>query len=167
MISTLAWVPFLLLLVVVQKTILDIFSFHMLSIELSLLFVVYAGFYMGVLKGGILTLLAGFLVGTLTGTVSGLFMFIYITVFCLASLVSARVYIEQPHLIMIFTFCCALLEGAMLVAISHCFLEAPALHPLIQAVMPQVFILSLISPLFFRLFRRFEVMVHAETLQTR
>jgi rod shape-determining protein MreD len=165
MISGLAWIPLLLLLVVVQKTMLDIFSFHLLSVELSLLFVVFAGFSMSVLKGGMLTLIAGFFVGALTGTVTGLFMFVYFTLFCFSTLVSNRVYFQQTYFIMVFTMFCALLEGIMLAVINRYVLGAPALYPTLQAVLPQVFILGLLSPFFFKAFRKFEVLVHAKTAQ--
>jgi rod shape-determining protein MreD len=165
MISTLAWMSLLVFLVVAQKTIADILTFHRLTVEISLLFVLYAGFYMGIFRGITLTLLTGFLVSTLTGTVSGLYMFSYMTLFCLTSLVSARVCIEQPHLIMIFTFCLAMLEGAMLMIISRYFLGAPLAYPLLQTIIPNVFILSLISPLVFQGFRKFEAMIHDQTVQ--
>jgi len=165
MISALAWIPVLFLLVVVQKMIPDIFSFHLLSIELSLIFVVFSGFYMSVFRGGILTLLAGFFVGTLTGTVTGLFMFVYMILFCVSSLASAQVYIGQPYFIMIFTMFCAFLEGMILVMINRYVLGAPSFYPTLLAILPQIFILGLISPLFFKAFRRFEVVVHAKTAQ--
>lgn len=165
MISGLAWIPVLLLLIVTQKTIIDIFSFHLVSVELSLLFVVFAGFSMSIPKGGILTIIAGFFVGAMTGTVTGLFMFVYFFLFCVSTLVSTRVYIEQPYFIMIFTMFCAFLEGIMLVVINRFVLDAPSLYPTLPAVFPQVFILGLISPFFFKAFRKFEVLVHAKTAQ--
>jgi len=165
MLSGLAWIPVLLCLVVVQKAILDVFSFHLPSIELSLLFVVFAGFSMSIPKGTILTLIAGFFVGTMTGTVTGLFMVVYFVVFCVSTLVSTRVYIEQPYFIMVFTVFCALLEGIMLLIVSRCALGATSIYPALQALSPQVIILGLISPFFFELFRKFEVLVHAKTAQ--
>lgn len=166
MISGLAWIPVLLLLIVAQKTLLDVFSFHLLSVELSLLFVVFAGFSMSVSKGGILTLVAGFLVGAMTGTVTGLFIFVYFSLFCFSTLVSTRVYIEQPYFIIVFTILCALLEGMMLLVINRYVLDAPALYPTLQAVLPQILILGLVSPFFFKVFRKFEVLVHAKTAQS-
>jgi rod shape-determining protein MreD len=165
MISGLAWIPVLLLLIVAQKTILDVFSFHLLSIELSLIFVVFAGFSMSIPKGGMLSLIAGFLVGVMTGTVTGLFMFVYFSLFCVSTLVSTRVYIEQPYFIMVFTIFCAFLEGMMLLVINRYILYASALYPTLQAVLPQILILGLVSPFFFRTFRKFEVLVHAKTAQ--
>lgn len=166
MISGLAWMPVLLFLIVVQKTVLDIFSFHLLSVDLTLLFVVFAGFSMSVLRGGILTLAAGYFVGVMTGTVTGLFMFVYFSLFCVSTLVSTRVYIEQSYFIMLFTMSCALVEGMMLVVINRYILDAPALYPTLRAVFPQIFILGLISPFFFKVFRKFEVLVHAKTVQS-
>ncbi|HOO40469.1 MAG TPA: hypothetical protein PK425_08790 [Syntrophales bacterium] len=165
MIHALAWIPVLFLLVVAQKTILDIFSFHLLSIELSLIFVVFAAFHMSVFRGGILTLVTGFFVGTMTGSVTSLFMFLYMTLFYVSVLVSTRVYIGQPYFIMVFTMFCAFLEGMMLVIINRCVMGAPALYPTLLAVLPQIFVLGLISPLFFKAFRKFEVLVHAKTAQ--
>lgn len=165
MLSGLAWIPVLLLLIVVQKALLDIFSFHLPSVELSLLFVVFAGFAMSIPRGAILTLIAGFFVGAMTGTVTSLFMFIYFTLFCVATLVSTRVYIEQPYFIMVFTTFCALLEGVMHLIVNRYVLGIPDLYPTLQAVFPQVIILGLISPFFFKVFRKFEVLVHAKTAQ--
>lgn len=167
MISGLAWIPVLLLLIVMQKTVLDVFSFHLMSIELSLLFVVFAGFSMSPSKGGILSLIAGFFVGVMTGTVTGLFMFVYFSLFCVSTLVSTRVYIEQPYFIVVFVMFCTFLEGIMLVVINRYVLDAPALYPALRAVFPQVMILGLVSPFFFKAFRKFEVLVHAKTAQPR
>lgn len=165
MMSGLAWIPVLLLLVVVQKAILNVFSFHMPSVDLSLLFVVFAGFSMSIPRGIILVLIAGFFVGTMTGTVTGLFMFVYFVLFCVSSLVSTRVYIEQPYFIMIFIVFCALLEGILLLVINRCVLGVSSIYPTLLAVSPQVIILGGVSPFFFKLFRKFEVLVHAKTAQ--
>ena len=50
----------LLLLVIVQITILDLFSLGWIGMEISLIVVIYAGFHLDALRGGILSLLLGF-----------------------------------------------------------------------------------------------------------
>ncbi len=167
MVAFFAWVPVLFLMTVLQNLIPGMLSLHWLSLELSLLFVIYAGLYMSFFKGAALTLLAGFLVSTLTGTVTGLFMFVYVVMHGFAYLVSNRVYIEEPFFIILFTVLCAVLEGMMLVLINRYLLGAPAFYTTLQAMLPQVLILGLGSPLFFRACRNFEVLVHAQVVQPR
>ncbi len=165
MISGLAWIPVVFLLVILQKATLDVFSFYLPSVEFSLLFVVFAGFSMSITKGTILTLIVGFFVETMTGTVTGLFMFVYFLLFFVSSLVSTRVYIGQPYFILLFIVFCALLEGILLLAINRYVLGVSSIYPTLLAVSPQVIILGTVSPFFFNLFRKFEVLVHAKTAQ--
>ena len=56
----------LLLLVIVQITILELFSFGWIGIELSLIVVIYLGFHLDTLRGGVLSLLLGFFLDCLT-----------------------------------------------------------------------------------------------------
>ena len=78
----------LLILVVVQTTILDLFSLGWISIEISLIVVIYAGFHLDALRGGILSLVIGFFLDCLTSAIFGLYTFLYILIFCLAMIVS-------------------------------------------------------------------------------
>ncbi|MDX9746151.1 MAG: hypothetical protein WCX84_04570 [Syntrophales bacterium] len=164
MISGLAWIPVLLFLIVMQKMIVGVFPFPLRSIELSLLFVIFSGFSMSIPRGAILTLSAGFFIGVLTGTMTGLYMVVYFILFCFSALVSTRVYIEQPYVIMSFTMACAVLEEGMLLVFKYYVLGASYLAPsLLRAAFLQVIVLGLLSPFFFKLFRKFEVLVHAKT----
>ena len=67
----------LLLLVVVQTTILDFLTLGWIGMEISLIVVIYAGFHLDALRGGILSLMLGFFLDCLTSAIFGLYMFLY------------------------------------------------------------------------------------------
>jgi len=152
----------LLILVVVQTTILDLFSFGWISIEISLIVVIYAGFHLDALRGGILSLVLGFFLDCLTSAIFGLYTFLYILIFYLAMIVAGRVYGEKPTLIASFTGLCTLLEGLVIVLFYRLVFGADILYALPKVFLPQAIVMGLLSPLLFRLLHRFEVFLHAE-----
>ncbi|MEA1936085.1 MAG: hypothetical protein U9M96_04605, partial [Thermodesulfobacteriota bacterium] len=85
---------FSLLLIVFQTTVLDLFFLGKIELEVSLILVVWAGFHLDVVKGGILSFVLGFFLDCITGSMTGLFMFIYVVIFSLSKIVSLRVYAE-------------------------------------------------------------------------
>ena len=60
-------------LVIVQITILDLFSLGWIGMEISLIVVIYAGFHLDALRGGILSLVLGFFLDCLTSAIFGLY----------------------------------------------------------------------------------------------
>jgi hypothetical protein len=161
MVAAFIWVPVLFFLVITQKTLVDALTLHRVNVDLALAFVVFAGFFMSVSRGGVLVLCAGFLVAVLSGSMTTLFMLVYLIIFGLAMMVSTQVYVERPVLIVAFTAFCALLEGAMLGCLKYYFLDAPRILPTFQEFLPQAFILGPLTPPLFRLFRKIEAFVHA------
>ena len=70
--------PFLsLLLIVIQTMIADIFFFGKIGVELSLILVIYAGFRLDIMKGGILSFILGFFRDCINCSISGPYTFLY------------------------------------------------------------------------------------------
>lgn len=155
----------LLITVIVQTTILDLFTFGLFSMEISLIIAIYAGFHLDVLRGGLLSLALGFFLDCLAGAIFGLYTFLYLLVFFLAQIVADRVYREKPALVASFTAVCTLLEGLAIVFFYRSFFGADILSAIPKIFIPQAVVMGLLSPLFFKLFHRFGVFLHAEDTQ--
>ena len=154
--------PMLLLLVIFQITILELFSFGWIGIEISLIVVIYLGFHLDGLRGGILSLLLGFFLDCLTSAIFGLYMFIYILIFYLSNLVGGKIYAGNPVLIALFTALCTLLEGLVIVLFYHFVFAADILYAIPKIFVPQAVVVGCLSPLCFILIQRFEVFLHVE-----
>lgn len=155
--------PLLLLLVVIaQITVLDLFFLGRIGIEVSLVIVIYAGFHLDAIRGGILSLVLGFFLDCLTSAIFGLYTFLYLLIYCLSMVAAGKVYGEKPALIASFTALCTLLEGLVIILLYRFLLSADILYALPKIFIPQAVVLGLLSPLIFRLFHSFEVFLHAE-----
>ncbi|OIP91001.1 MAG: hypothetical protein CO013_07075 [Syntrophobacterales bacterium CG_4_8_14_3_um_filter_58_8] len=152
----------LLLLVIVQFTILELFSFGWIGIEISLIVVVYLGFHLDALRGGLLSLLLGFFLDCLTSAIFGLYMFLYVLIFYLSNIVGGKIYAGKPALIASFTALCALLEGLMIVLFYRFVFGADILGAIPKIFVPQAVVVGCLSPLCFILLHRFEVFWHVE-----
>lgn len=158
----------LLLLVIIQSTILDIFALRWISMEISLIVVIYAGFHLDAVRGGLLSLVLGFFLDCLTSAIFGLYTFLYIAIFYFSMIVADKVYAEKPLFIASFTGLCTLLEGMAIVLLYRLFFGADILYTLPKIFIPQAVVLGLLSPFIFRLFQGFEVFLHAaDTRPTR
>jgi len=160
MIAWLAWVPVLFFFVIIQKIVVDALTFHYLSLDLTMIFIVFAGLNMGMVRGSILTMWAGFLVSVLIGAVSTLFMCVYMVVFFLSSLVSVRVLTGNTLFIVAFTALCATVEGILLMVINWYYLDAVSINAALRTMLPQIPILGILSPFFFHGFRKIEELIH-------
>jgi rod shape-determining protein MreD len=152
----------LLFLVVIQITILDLFFLGWITMEISLIVVIYSGFNLDALRGGILSLMLGFFLDCLTSAIFGLYTFLYCLIFYLSMIVAGRVYTGNPALIASFTGICTILEGLVIVLLYRILFGADILAAIPRIFIPQAVALGLLSPLVFRLFHRFEVFLHAE-----
>ena len=86
----------LLLLVIIQNTILDVIALRWIGMEISLIVVIYAGFHLDALRGGLLSLVLGFFLDCLTSAIFGLYIFLYIVIFYFSMIVAGKVYAEKP-----------------------------------------------------------------------
>jgi rod shape-determining protein MreD len=148
----------LLLLVIVQSTILDVFTLKWISMEISLIVVIYAGFHLDAFRGSLLSLVLGFFLDCLTSAIFGLYTFLYIVI---SLVVSGKVYAEKPAFIASFTGLCTLLEGLTIVLLYRVFFGLDILYAIPKIFIPQAVVLGLLSPLFFRLLQHFEVLLNA------
>lgn len=155
----------LLLLVITQVTILNLFTLGWVGIEVSLVVVIYSGFRLDALRGGIISLLLGFFMDCLTSTIFGLYMFLYLLIFYLSMFAAGMIYSEKPSLIALFTGLCTLLEGLAIVLIYRLLLGGDILYAIPKIFIPKAIILGFLSPFLFRLFHRFEVLLHAKDTQ--
>ena len=151
----------LLLLVIVQSTILDVFTLKWISMEISLIVVIYAGFHLDAFRGSLLSLVLGFFLDCLTSAIFGLYTFLYIVIFYFSLVVAGKVYAEKPAFIASFTGLCTLLEGLTIVLLYRVFFGVDILYAIPKIFIPQAVVLGLLSPLFFRLLQHFEVLLHA------
>ena len=151
----------LLLLVIVQSTILDVFTLKWISMEISLIVVIYAGFHLDAFRGSLLSLVLGFFLDCLTSAIFGLYTFLYIVIFYFSLVVAGKVYAEKPAFIASFTGLCTLLEGLTIVLLYRVFFGVDILYAIPRIFIPQAVVLGLLSPFFFRLLQDFEVLLHA------
>ncbi len=152
---------FTILVVVLQRTLLEILFAGRIGIEVSLILVIFAGFHLDMTRGGVLAFLAGFLLDCMTGTIMGLYTFFYVMIFVLSHLLSPRIYGERMLFIMGYTFVSALLEGIFVMAIYWFIYGTDVSSDLFRIYLPQALVAGVLSPALFTLFNRLEVYVHA------
>ena len=152
---------FAVLLVVLQRTLLDLVFGGRIGIEVSLVLVVWAGFHLDMMRGGALVFLLGFVLDCLSGTILGLYTFLYAVLFVLTRLLSPRIYGERMLFIMAYVFLCALLEGLFIVAVYWFIYGTDVSHSLLRTTLPQALVAGVLSPAIFTLFSRLGVNVYA------
>ena len=145
---------FLLMLVVFQHAVLGTIFFHSIAVEISLVLVIYAGLRMPALKGSILSLILGLMMDCITGVCSGFYALIYVSIFLTVYLVSLQVYARSNLFVVLFTLCCGFVEGIWLLILNRMIYGTNILYDLILYFLPQLVIVSLISPFLFKFFHR-------------
>ncbi len=145
--------PFLsLALVVFQMLIEDIVFSGKVAVEMSLVVVIYSGFRLDVQRGGILSFILGFIHDCLTSSFSGLYSLIYVLIFVISKLASLRISPGRPFVIMSFTFICALFEVIIIILFYPLLFGAGISTHAIASYLPQIFIISAVSPILFWVF---------------
>jgi rod shape-determining protein MreD len=158
--------PFVtILLVVLQTTLADILFSGRLTLELSLIVVIYSGFRLDLMKGIILAFMMGFVFDCLSGSVLGLFTLIYLNIFLLSFFVSLRIVSEKLYLIALFGLICSLLESLTLVLIYHFVPEFDMLSNVLLVFVPQALLISVLSAGFFYAMRKVEGLMYGKTIQ--
>ena len=147
---------FALLLITLQTMISNLFFFGKLIVEVSLIWAVYAGFNMSLMKGGIFSFILGFFLDCFIGSFSGLFAFSYVIIFLIAKFVSLRIYAERVLFIAIFVGLFALLEGILVVSFYKFVLGVNKSHYMWDVFLPQALIASFLGPSFFVLFGKLD-----------
>ena len=152
---------FTILLVVLQRTLLDLLFGGRIGVEVSLILVIYAGFHLDMVRGGVLAFLTGFLLDCVSGTITGLYTFTYVLIFLLSYLLSPRIYGERILFIMGYTLLCVLLEGLFIFAVYWSVYGTDVSQGLLRTCLPQALVAGVLSPALFTLFNRLEACVHA------
>lgn len=150
---------FALLLLVFQTTVLDLFAFGKIKLEISLLLVIYAGFHLDVIKGGVLAFVLGALLDCMTSLIPGFHVIFYMMIFLISKNVSHRVYLEGISFIVIFTFFCVFLEGVVVFLIYLFVFDVNISYDIFNTYLPQSLVLCAIGPACFALFYRLEVLM--------
>lgn len=138
-----------------QTLISNLFFAGNLVVEISLILVIYAGFKLTWIKGGIFSFSLGFFMDCLMSSISGLYALLYLIFFLMANLVSTRIYGEKNLFIMAFVGLCAFTEGILVMAFYELIFDLDKFQHLGDVFLPQAMIVGLLAPAFFSLFRRF------------
>lgn len=152
---------FAVLLVVLQRTLLDLVFGGRIGIEVSIVLVIYAGFRLDMVRGGLLAFLVGFLMDCLSGTIMGIYTFVYVILFILSHLLSPRIYGERMLFIMGYAFLCVALEGLFIFGVYWSVFGTDVSAGLTRTYLPQALVAGVLSPALFTLFNRLEALVHA------
>jgi hypothetical protein len=154
-------------LVVVQTALPEILSFRLAGLELSLVLVAYAGFHLTLARGSLLAFTLGFTLDCLSGIVVGFFTTVYVIVYFLAYAVSLQADTRKASLVVSFTFCGALLEGALIMLLRTYVFHVHSFAAIARVVVLQAVVLAALSPLLFNAFHRLEVFLfHGTGLRT-
>jgi len=158
--------PFaIIFLVVLQTTLADVLFSGRLTLELSLVVVIYGGFRLDLMKGMILAFVTGFVFDCMSGSVMGLFTLIYLNIFLLSFFVSWRIVSEKLYLIAGFSLICSLLESLALLLIYHFAFEFDMLSNVFVVFVPQAVLISVLSVGFFSAMRKVEGLMYGKTMQ--
>lgn len=147
---------FALVLLVLQTTILNLFFLGKMGLEVSLIVVIYAGFYLEVIKGGLLAFILGFFLDCINGSVTGVFTFFYVSVFFASRMISFKVYAEGVFFIMLFTFICALSEGLFILFLYKMIYNIDIFTNVFKVFLPQALVAAVLSPAVFTMLGFFE-----------
>jgi len=150
----------------VQTLISNLLFSGRLVVEISLIVIIYAGFNMTPLKGGIISFIIGFFLDCLMGSISGLYALIYTIMFYISMFASSRVYIERISFVMVFVSLCSLIEGLMIMSFYRFVFELDMFHHLWDVFLPQAIIVGLLAPSLFSLLCRLGVFSRAAATRT-
>ncbi|MBN1363637.1 MAG: rod shape-determining protein MreD [Syntrophaceae bacterium] len=148
-----------ILLIVLQSTITDVIFSNYFVFEISLVVVIYTGFHLDLVKGTILAFFLGFVFDCIGGSVIGLFTFVYIIVFWCSFFISDLLDTEKTHVIISFSFFCALLKEIILNIFYYLAFGVNLLSNMYYIIFMQSLVISLIAPPFFYLMNRTEIFI--------
>ena len=153
---------FLLLFIVLQNRISQLFFSGIVGIEASLVLVIYAGFRLDVIRGGLISFLLGFFLDCISGSISGFYSCIYVSIFLISMTASMRFSLDNPILIMIFTLICLISKGILVTVLYLSVYRINISFHQFMLYIPQALTIILLSPLFFHLFYRIEGLLNDE-----
>jgi rod shape-determining protein MreD len=152
-------------LIALQTTLADLLFSGRITLELSLIVVIYAGFRMDLVRGMILSAIMGFVLDCMSGAVVGLFTFIYLLVFTLSFFMSLRMVSEKNYLIVFFSLFCCMLETLIVSLIYHFALDYNMSDNVLPVFVPQTLLISVLSVGFFYGMRKIEGLIYGKAMQ--
>jgi rod shape-determining protein MreD len=144
----------------------DILFSGRVLVELSIILVIYVGFRLDVMKGGILSFVLGFVHDCLACSISGLYTLIYVSVFLISNLASSRISPDKPFFIMVFTLICGLFEGIIIMVFHPLLYKGDVSTHALQVYMAQILITSGLSPIVFKAFNWIDGLLNGENKRT-
>ncbi len=156
MIRYLVLPPLALGLVILQTSIVELFTAERLSLELTAIGVIYSALFMETGRGAVSVFLMGYFMDTLVAPFPGLYVLSYGIIFLTLSSVSARVYSTKTFFLVSVTFLSVLGEGIILVSTYYIIYGMNVLVTGLKIYLPQACILSGLSPILLQLCRRLE-----------
>ncbi|NLA41918.1 MAG: hypothetical protein GX874_11035 [Smithella sp.] len=143
-------------LVALQSKLAEILFSGLVTLELSLIVVIYAGFRLDLWKGAALSFVVGLAMDCLSGTVLGLFTLLYVCVFLFAWFASSHIDSERLYLIAGFSLICSVAESLALVLICQFVFDFDMVGKILPVLAPQTLLVGVLSVCFFYAMRRVE-----------
>lgn len=143
-----------ILLIVLQSTITDVIFSNCFIFEMSIVVVIYAGFHLDLIKGTVLAFILGLLVDCVGGSVLGLYAFVYSIAFWFSFFISDLLDTEKIHVVIFFSFFCALLKEIILNIFYYLAFNINLFLNTYYIIFTQALVISLIAPLLFYLMDR-------------
>jgi rod shape-determining protein MreD len=165
MISFLVFLATVFLAVILQITFLGFFSVGSIGIEITPLFVIYAGFRFDAVYAGLFSFLLGFFVDSLISPVAGLYILIYVLLFYLSFLAAAKINSDNTTPLSLFTGACFLLQGVLIALFYWLILDETIIESLFTVFIPQAVLMVVFSPFVYGFLRRIEGLFYAENRQ--
>ncbi len=151
-----------LLVILLQLSFWEIVGSENRHLEFSLLLVIYAGLRMNPVLGGVLSYLLGYFFDALAGGVPGLYGLIYVLIFSASLFASRATAVSSSPFIMLLVFFVVLCKEFLVLAYLILVNDPVIWGDMWLMLLLQAAILALLSPSFFRLFARCEVILSRE-----
>jgi rod shape-determining protein MreD len=149
-----------ILFVTLQTTLLSYLPIRRIRPDIILVLILYWGFTLPTVSGGIHSLFLGYLMDLFSGNSLGLYTFTRPLLFYLAQLFRGRLYLESFASQSLFVFIFALLEGLLILTLLAALNPAPLgnLYPLFFTFfLPQSLFTGMITPILFFLLQKFSL----------
>jgi rod shape-determining protein MreD len=146
-----------ILFLTLQTTLLSYLPIQRIRPDIILVLILYWGFTLPPVSGGIHALFLGYLMDLFSGNSFGLYTFTRPLLFYLAQLFKGRLYLESLPSQSLFVFVFALFEGLLILTLLAALNPAPLgnLYPLFFTFfLPQSLLTGIITPVLFLLLQR-------------
>lgn len=155
----------MLILAVLQFTLLEFLSIGSITIDAAFAFVIYAGLYIGAMRGVFLILLLGFFLDCIASPIFGLQMFLYLLFFYTSVLASAKINRENRLLVAALTAVLLFIQGVLKAVFFWLILDADIFYTIPAIFFPQAIVTGILSSLIYNIYNYSEVLLHAEVRQ--